>query len=58
MFYKDSQKKRTNEKKMIVKSREEIESIAKQVINDEKKAVENLCNYIDESFSKAVEILF
>lgn len=41
-----------------MKSREEIKNIALQVINDEKKAIENLSNYIDESFSKAVEILF
>jgi arabinose-5-phosphate isomerase len=41
-----------------VKSREEIKKIANQVIADEKKAVENLCNYIDDSFVDAVEILF
>ncbi len=41
-----------------MKSREEIKKIANQVIADEKKAVENLCNYIDDSFVDAVEILF
>jgi len=41
-----------------VKSPEEIKKIAVQVINDEKKAIENLQNYIDDSFSKAVETLF
>ncbi len=43
---------------MTVKSREEIKQIAIQVINDEKKAIENLRNYIDDSFSKAVETIF
>ena len=43
---------------MTVKSREEIKQIAIQVINDEKKAIENLQNYIDDSFSKAVETIF
>ena len=41
-----------------MKSPEEIKKIAVQVINDEKKAIENLQNYIDDSFSKAVETLF
>jgi arabinose-5-phosphate isomerase len=41
-----------------VKRREEIKQIAIQVINDEKKAIENLQNYIDDSFSKAVETIF
>ena len=41
-----------------MKSREEIQQIAIQVINDEKKAIENLQNLIGDSFSKAVETLF
>ena len=41
-----------------MKSREEIKLIANQVIDNEKKAVENLRNYIDDSFGEAVEILF
>lgn len=41
-----------------MKSREEIKRIANQVIDEEKKAVENLSNYIDDSFADAVEILF
>ena len=41
-----------------MKRREEIKQIAIQVINDEKKAIENLQNYIDDSFSKAVETIF
>jgi arabinose-5-phosphate isomerase len=41
-----------------VKSREEIKQIANQVIMDEKKAIENLKEYIDDSFAEAVEILF
>ena len=41
-----------------MKSREEIKQIAVQVINDEKKAVENLCNHINDAFVDAVETLF
>lgn len=41
-----------------MKSREEIQQIAIQVINDEKKAIENLRNLIGDSFSQAVETLF
>jgi len=41
-----------------VKNREEIKQIAIQVIEDEKKAVENLSNYIDDAFAEAVETLF
>ncbi len=41
-----------------MKRREEIKQIAIQVINDEKKAIENLQNYIDDSFSKTVETIF
>ncbi|MBP5677722.1 MAG: KpsF/GutQ family sugar-phosphate isomerase [Bacteroidales bacterium] len=41
-----------------MKSREEIKRIAIQVIADEKKAIDNLQNYIDDAFSEAVETLF
>lgn len=41
-----------------MKSREEIKRIAAQVITDEKKAVENLLNHIDDAFAEAVETLF
>ncbi len=41
-----------------MKNREEIKQIAIQVIEDEKKAVENLSNYIDDAFAEAVETLF
>jgi len=41
-----------------VKSREEIKQIAVQVIEDEKKAVAHLQNYIDDAFSEAVETIF
>ena len=41
-----------------MKSREEIKQIAVQVITDEKKAVENLLNHIDDAFAEAVETLF
>ena len=46
------------QKKIQVKSRDEIKHIAAQVIADEKKAVENLQNYIDDAFAEAVETLF
>ncbi len=41
-----------------MKSREELKHIAIQVIEDEKKAVDNLRNYINDAFAEAVEILF
>ena len=41
-----------------MKNREEIKQIAIQVIEDEKKAVENLSNYIDDAFAEADETLF
>lgn len=41
-----------------MKSREEIKSIAIQVIEDEKKAIDNLQNYIGDAFSEAVEKIF
>ena len=41
-----------------MKSREEIKSIAIQVIEDEQKAVGNLRNFIDDNFATAVETLF
>ena len=41
-----------------MKTSEEIKHIAIQVIESEKKAVENLQNYIDDSFPEAVETLF
>lgn len=41
-----------------MKSRDEIKNIAIQVIADEKKAVDNLRNYIDDAFVNAVETIF
>lgn len=41
-----------------MKSREEIKKIANQVIDDEKKAIDNLQNYINDAFAEAVEIIF
>lgn len=41
-----------------MKTLEEIKKIAYQVIEDEKKAIEQLSNYIDDSFAKAVETIF
>lgn len=57
-FYKDSKKYPTDKKYFTVKSREEIKQIAIQVIADEKKAVANLQNYINDAFADAVETLF
>lgn len=45
-------------KKVALKTREEIKRIAIQVIEDEKKAVENLQNYLDNGFCDAVETIF
>ena len=56
--YKDNKKKYTTKKKYTVKSQEEIKSIAIQVIEDEKKAVENLKKLIGDDFAKAVETIF
>jgi KpsF/GutQ family protein len=41
-----------------MKTTEEIKNIAVQTITKEYKAVENLINYIDNDFSKAVELIF
>ena len=41
-----------------MKTREEIKQIANQVIVDEKKAVDNLRNYINDAFVEAVETIF
>ena len=57
-FYKDRKKYLTDQNIFIVKSHEEIKHIAIQVIEDEKKAVDNLRNYINDAFAEAVETLF
>ena len=41
-----------------MKTRDEIKSIAIQVIADEKKAVENLADHIGDAFAEAVETIF
>jgi len=41
-----------------LKTKEEIKTIARQVIDDEKKAVSNLADYINNSFVEAVETIF
>ena len=41
-----------------MKTTEEIKNIAIQTITKEYKAVENLINYIDNDFAKAVELIF
>ena len=43
-----------DKKKVIQKSKEEIQCIAIQVIADEKKAIENLEKCVNNSFSEAV----
>jgi arabinose-5-phosphate isomerase len=45
-------------KKVIQKSKEELQNIAIQVIADEKKAIENLEKRLNSSFSEAVETIF
>ena len=45
-------------KKVVQKSKEDIQNIAIQVIADEKKAIENLEKRINNSFSDAVETIF
>ena len=47
-----------DKKKVIQKSKEEIQRIAIQVIADEKKAIENLEKCVNNSFSEAVETIF
>lgn len=58
MQFKVSKKETLNKKISALKSAEEIKSIARQVIEDEKKAVENLSARIGDSFAKAVETIF
>lgn len=41
-----------------MKSSEDIKAIARQVIADEKKAIESLSNSIDDNFVRAVETIF
>lgn len=57
-FYKGTKKHLTDKIFFSVKSREEIKQIATQVIADEKKAIENLSEHINDSFAEAVETLF
>lgn len=56
--FKDSKKKEHYKIIFALKTKEEILNIAHQVINEEKKAIENLENFIDNNFYKAVETLF
>lgn len=56
--YKVSKKYWNHKIYFIVKSAEEIKSIAIQVIEEEKKSIANLSNYIDDSFVMAVEKIF
>ena len=58
MFYKGTKKHQTDKIFFKVKSREEIKELAFQVIADEKKAVGDLRNYIDDAFAEAVENIF
>lgn len=58
MQSKVSKKTSFYKKKSVLKSREEIQNIAIQVIADEKKAIEGIEKYINNSFSEAVETIF
>lgn len=58
MQSKVSKKYLNDRKKNTLKTPEEIQAIAKHVIADEKKAIEGLEKYIDNSFSEAVETIF
>lgn len=46
------------QKKIVLKSDDEIKEIAIQVIADEKKAIENLSDRIGDDFSKAVKMIY
>lgn len=56
--YKVSNKNPIHKIIFVVKTAEEIKTIARQVIDDEKKAVESLADFIDDAFVKAVETIF
>ena len=47
-----------DKKKVTLKTQEEIQNIAIQVIEEEKKAVENLKNRLNKGFFEAVETIF
>lgn len=58
MVYKDTKKDYTDKINFGVKTREEIKHIAFQVIEEEKKAVGDLRQYINDDFAEAVETIF
>lgn len=58
MQSKVSKKKPYTKTFLVLKTKEELKAIAIQVIEEEKKAVENLKNYIDDNFVEAVETIF
>ena len=58
MHFKDSIFFLNGKKKLALKSKEDIQRIAIEVIAEEKKAVEGLAKRIDNSFSTAVETIF
>ena len=58
IFYKVSKKIKTYKIFFVLKTAEEIKNIAIQVIANEKKAVADLENFIDDAFVKAVETIF
>ena len=58
MHFKDSIFFLNGKKKTPLKTPEEIQQIAIEVIAEEKKAVESLSAHIDNSFSAAVETIF
>ena len=58
MQFKNSIFFSNGKKKLVLKTQEEIQRIAIEVIAEEKKAVESLAQHIDNSFSDAVETIF
>ncbi len=58
MHFKDTIFSSNGKKKTTLKTKEEIQRIAIEVIAEEKKAVESLASHIGNSFSAAVETIF
>lgn len=58
MHFKDTIFFLNGKKKLALKTKEQIQQIAIEVIAEEKKAVESLAEHIDNRFSDAVETIF
>lgn len=57
-LYKDKKKKSHSRKYFIVKTKKEIQEIARRVVDEEAMAIDNLKNYIDDAFVSAVEAVY